>query len=201
MDKGLLVVVSGPSGAGKGTVMGRLITGGGYALSVSATTRSPREGEKDGINYFFKTRDEFEKMIADNEFLEYAEFCGNYYGTPAPYVQKMLDEGKNVILEIEVKGAFQVKERCPEAVLVFLAPPSIKELESRLVGRGTETADVIEKRLARALEELDLIDNYDYIVVNDDIDEAVSDIRSIVRAEHRKTARNTDIKNTLKGVE
>ncbi len=201
MDKGLLVVVSGPSGAGKGTVMGRLITGGGYALSVSATTRSPREGEKDGINYFFKTRDEFEKMIADNEFLEYAEFCGNYYGTPAPYVQAMLDEGKNVILEIEVKGAFQVKERCPEAVLVFLAPPSIKELESRLVGRGTETADVIEKRLARALEELDLIDNYDYVVVNDDIDEAVSDIRSIVRAERRKTARNTDIKNTLKGVE
>ncbi len=201
MDKGLLVVVSGPSGAGKGTVMGRLITGGGYALSVSATTRSPREGEKDGINYFFKTRDEFEKMIADNEFLEYAEFCGNYYGTPAPYVQAMLDEGKNVILEIEVKGAFQVKERCPEAVLVFLAPPSIKELESRLVGRGTETVDVIEKRLARALEELDLIDNYDYVVVNDDIDEAVSDIRSIVRAERRKTARNTDIKNTLKGVE
>lgn len=201
MDKGLLVVVSGPSGAGKGTVMSRLITGGGYALSVSATTRSPREGEKDGINYFFKTRDEFEKMIADNEFLEYAEFCGNYYGTPAPYVQTMLDEGKNVILEIEVKGAFQVKERCPEAVLVFLAPPSIKELESRLVGRGTETADVIEKRLARALEELDLIDNYDYVVVNDDIDEAVSDIRSIVRAERRKTARNTDIKNTLKGVE
>lgn len=201
MDKGLLVVVSGPSGAGKGTVMGRLITGGGYALSVSATTRSPREGEKDGINYFFKTRDEFEKMIADNEFLEYAEFCGNYYGTPAPYVQTMLDEGKNVILEIEVKGAFQVKERCPEAVLVFLAPPSIKELKSRLVGRGTETADVIEKRLARALEELDLIDNYDYVVVNDDIDEAVSDIRSIVRAERRKTARNTDIKNTLKGVE
>lgn len=200
MDKGLLVVVSGPSGAGKGTVMGRLITGGGYALSVSATTRSPREGEKDGINYFFKTRDEFEKMIADNEFLEYAEFCGNYYGTPAPYVQAMLDEGKNVILEIEVKGAFQVKERCPEAVLVFLAPPSIKELESRLVGRGTETADVIEKRLARALEELDLIDNYDYVVVNDDTDEAVSDIRSIVRAERRKTARNTDIKNTLKGV-
>lgn len=200
MDKGLLIVVSGPSGAGKGTVMSKLITGGDYALSVSATTRSPREGEKDGVNYFFKTRDEFEKMIANNDFLEYAEFCGNFYGTPMPYVSQKLNEGKNVILEIEVKGAFQVKERCPEAVLIFLAPPSMKELEARLVGRGTETADVIAKRLARALDELDLVDDYDYVVINDDIDEAVSDIRAIVKAESRRVNRNDKVKNILKGV-
>lgn len=201
MDKGLLIVVSGPSGAGKGTVMGKLVTGGDYALSVSATTRSPREGEKDGINYFFKTKEEFEKMIANNDFLEYAEFCDNYYGTPFLYVRQRLDEGKNVILEIEVKGAFQVKERCPEAVLIFLAPPSIKELKSRLTGRGTETADVIEKRLIRAMDELELLDDYDYVVINDDIDQAVRDIRAIVRAERHRTVRNRKIKNIIKGVE
>lgn len=201
MDKGLLIVVSGPSGAGKGTVMNKLIAGGDYALSVSATTRSPREGEQDGINYFFKTREEFEKMIADNEFLEYAEFCGNYYGTPLPYVNQKLDEGKNVILEIEVKGAFQVKEKCPEAVLIFLAPPSMKELEERLVGRGTESPEVIAERLARAMEELDLIDDYDYVVINDDVDEAVADIRSIVKAEQRRAARNIGINKKIKGVD
>lgn len=201
MDKGLLIVVSGPSGAGKGTVMNKLIAGGGYALSVSATTRSPREGEQDGINYFFKTRDEFEKMIADNDFLEYAEFCGNYYGTPLPYVNQKLDEGKNVILEIEVKGAFQVKEKCPEAVLIFLAPPSMKELEERLVGRATESPEVIAERLARAMEELDLIDDYDYVVINDDVDEAVADIRSIVKAEQRRAARNIGINKKIKGVD
>lgn len=201
MDKGLLIVVSGPSGAGKGTVMNKLIAGGDYALSVSATTRSPREGEQDGINYFFKTREEFEKMIADNEFLEYAVFCGNYYGTPLPYVNQKLDEGKNVILEIEVKGAFQVKEKCPEAVLIFLAPPSMKELEERLVGRGTESPEVIAERLARAMEELDLIDDYDYVVINDDVDEAVADIRSIVKAEQRRAARNIGINKKIKGVD
>ncbi len=201
MDKGLLIVVSGPSGAGKGTVMNKLIAGGDYALSVSATTRSPREGEQDGINYFFKTREEFEKMIADNEFLEYARFCGNYYGTPLSYVNQKLDEGKNVILEIEVKGAFQVKEKCPEAVLIFLAPPSMKELEERLVGRGTESPEVIAERLARAMEELDLIDDYDYVVINDDVDEAVADIRSIVKAEQRRAARNIGINKKIKGVD
>lgn len=201
MDKGLLIVVSGPSGAGKGTVMNKLIAGGDYALSVSATTRSPREGEQDGINYFFKTAEEFEKMIADNEFLEYARFCGNYYGTPLSYVNQKLDEGKNVILEIEVKGAFQVKEKCPEAVLIFLAPPSMKELEERLVGRGTESPEVIAERLARAMEELDLIDDYDYVVINDDVDEAVADIRSIVKAEQRRAARNIGINKKIKGVD
>lgn len=201
MDKGLLIVVSGPSGAGKGTVMGRLMQDGGYALSISATTRSPREGEQNGVNYFFKTKTEFEQMIADNDFLEYAEFCGNYYGTPMPYVQQKLDEGKNVILEIEVKGAFQVKERCPDAVLIFLAPPSMQELENRLVGRGTETADVIAKRLARAAEELDLVDDYDYIVINDDVDEAAEDIKAVVRAEHKKLTRNKNIKSIIKGAE
>ncbi len=201
MGKGLLIVISGPSGAGKGTVVGKLISGGDYALSISATTRSPREGEKEGINYFFKTRDEFEEMINKGDFLEYAQFCGNYYGTPLPYVKQMLDEGKNVILEIEVKGAFQVKEKCPEAVLIFLAPPSMKELEDRLIGRGTETPEVVAERLARAMDELDLVDDYDYVVVNDDVDEAVNDIRSIVKAEQRRAARNTGINKKIKGVD
>jgi guanylate kinase len=201
MDKGLLIVVSGPSGAGKGTVMKELMSGGDYALSVSATTRSPREGEVDGENYFFKSREEFEGMIADNEFLEYAEFCGNYYGTPVGYVAKQLDAGKNVILEIEVKGAFQVKERLPEAVLIFLAPPSLNELESRLVGRGTESAEVVAQRLARAEEELELISDYDYIVINDKVENAADDIRAIVKAECRRANRNKDIINIIKGVD
>lgn len=193
MDKGLLIVVSGPSGAGKGTVVGELIKNEGYALSVSATTRSPREGETDGVNYFFKTIDEFKKMIADNDFLEYAEFCGNFYGTPLPYVRQMLDEGKNVILEIEVKGAFQVKRSLPEAVLVFLAPPSLGELENRLRGRGTEAEEVIQRRMKRAAEEMELFAEYDYIVVNTEVEKAVSDIRSIVTAERLKTDRNKNI--------
>lgn len=193
MDKGLLIVVSGPSGAGKGTVVGELIKNKGYALSVSATTRFPREGETDGVNYFFKTVDEFKKMIADNDFLEYAEFCGNFYGTPLPYVRQMLDEGKNVILEIEVKGAFQVKRSLPEAVLVFLAPPSLGELENRLRGRGTEAEEVIQRRMKRAAEEMELFAEYDYIVVNTEVEKAVSDIRSIVTAERLKTDRNKNI--------
>lgn len=186
MRKGLLTVISGPSGAGKGTVVGKLIESGNYALSVSATTRSPREGEKDGVNYYFKTREEFESMIDKGDFLEYAEFCGNYYGTPLPYVRQKMNEGKNIILEIEVKGAFQVKEKAPDAVLIFLAPPSMEELESRLRGRGTETEQVIRERLERAAEEMKLSDSYDYVVVNDTVEDAVEKINAIVNEESLK---------------
>ena len=140
------------------------------------------------------------KIVNPNEAMVLTLF-GNYYGTPLPYVKQMLDEGKNVILEIEVKGAFQVKEKCPEAVLIFLAPPSMKELEDRLIGRGTETPEVVAERLARAMDELDLVDDYDYVVVNDDVDEAVNDIRSIVKAEQRRAARNTGINKKIKGVD
>jgi guanylate kinase len=186
MSKGVLMVISGPSGSGKGTVVSELVKSGNYALSVSATTRSPRDGERDGVSYFFKTRDEFEKMIAGGDFLEYAEFCGNYYGTPLPYVKAQLEAGKNIILEIEVQGAFQVKEKLPEAVLVFLAPPSLEELRARLVGRGTETAEVIEQRMNTAVVELEMQDKYDYVVVNNKVSGAVDDINAIVRAQALK---------------
>lgn len=199
MDKELLIVISGPSGAGKGTVVGELISEGGYALSVSATTRSPRPGEKDGVSYFFKTVDEFKSLIAQNQLLEYAQFCGNYYGTPADYVNKKFSEGNNVILEIEVQGALQVKKNKPDAVLIFMIPPTIEELKNRLVNRGTETDDVIQTRLKRAEEEIELINHYDYIVVNDNISDAVEQIKSIVKAEKLKIQRNTDLINNFKG--
>lgn len=190
MAKGLITVISGPSGAGKGTVVGKLIESGDYALSVSATTRTPREGEKDGVNYHFKTRNEFEQMIDNGDFLEYAEYCSNYYGTPLPYVRQKLEEGKNVILEIEVQGAFQIKEKAPDAVLIFLAPPSMEVLEERLRGRGTESEEVIRTRLEQAKNEVKLVKDYDYIVVNNTVDEAVSDINSILRAETLKVSRS-----------
>ena len=154
MSKGVLTVVSGFSGAGKGTVMKRLIQKyDDYALSISVTTRNPREGERDGIEYFFKTKEEVEAMIENDEFLEYARYVDNYYGTPRFYVEEMLAKGKNVILEIEIQGAMQIKAKNQEAVLVFVTPPSFEELRNRLIGRGTETADVIESRLKRASEE------------------------------------------------
>ena len=168
MSKGVLTVVSGFSGAGKGTVMKRLIQKyDDYALSISVTTRKPREGERDGIEYFFKTKEEVEAMIENDEFLEYARYVDNYYGTPRFYVEEMLAKGKNVILEIEIQGAMQIKAKNPEAVLVFVTPPSFEELRNRLVGRGTETADVIESRLRRASEEAEGMPSYDYILVND----------------------------------
>ena len=154
MNKGILVVVSGFSGAGKGTVMKRLMEKyDDYALSVSATTRKPRPGEEDGREYFFRTRDEFEKLIEEDALLEYARYVENYYGTPRSYVEEQLQAGRNVILEIEIQGAMKIKEKIPEALLVFVTPPTVEELERRLTGRGTETAQVIADRLARAGEE------------------------------------------------
>ncbi|MBR5816819.1 MAG: guanylate kinase, partial [Anaerotignum sp.] len=170
--QGILLIISGPSGSGKGTIVGQLCEKNDFALSISATTRKPREKEEHGVHYFFHTREEFEQMRDRKELLEWAEFCGNYYGTPRNYVTEQLMQGKNVILEIEVQGALLVKEKCPEALLVFVMPPCWEELRSRLVGRGTEDAETIEKRLKIADSELKQAVHYDYILVNDTVEAA-----------------------------
>ena len=167
---GILIVVSGFSGSGKGTIMKELLKRyDNYALSISATTRAPREGETDGREYFFKTREEFEKMIAKEELIEYAEYVNNYYGTPRAYVEEQLTVGKDVILEIEIQGALKVKKKFPDTLLLFVTPPSAEELRKRLIGRGTETMEVIEQRMQRAIEESDGMESYDYYVINDEI--------------------------------
>ena len=193
MSKGVLTVVSGFSGAGKGTVMKRLLEKyENYALSISVTTRKPREGERDGIEYFFRTREEVEAMIQEDQLLEHAEYVGNYYGTPRFYVEDMLSQGKNVILEIEIQGAMKIKEKIPEALLVFVTPPTVEELERRLTGRGTETAQVIADRLARAGEEAKGMGQYDYILVNDTVEECVDHLHQIIVSEHSRAFRNAE---------
>ena len=199
MSKGVLTVVSGFSGAGKGTVMKRLIQKyDDYALSISVTTRKPREGERDGIEYFFKTKEEVETMIENDEFLEYARYVDNYYGTPRFYVEEMLAKGKNVILEIEIQGAMEIKAKNQEAVLVFVTPPSFEELRNRLIGRGTETADVIESRLKRASEEAEGMPSYDYILVNDQVEDCVDRLHQIILSERAKAQRNEEFINTIR---
>ena len=189
MNRGKLVIVSGFSGAGKGTVMNALVSGSDrYALSVSATTRQPREGEKEGISYFFKTKDAFEEMIKNDELLEYACYVDNYYGTPKAFVESMRDAGKDVLLEIEIQGAMKVKEKCPDAVLIFITTKDAKTLRDRLTGRGTETEDVINKRMARAAQEALGVENYDYIVVNDILEDCVETVDRIVQSEHNRTS-------------
>ncbi|MFC0473118.1 guanylate kinase [Halalkalibacter kiskunsagensis] len=189
-EKGLLLVLSGPAGVGKGTVCAALRQEDtSVQYSVSATTRSPRGGEKDGVNYFFKTREQFEKMIEQDQLLEWAEYVGNYYGTPIEYVKKTIESGQDIILEIEVQGALKVKERFPEGVFIFLMPPSLAELRSRIVGRGTETEDIINKRMTVAREEIEMMKKYDYVVENDQVHLAVERIKSIVTAEHCKRER------------
>jgi len=189
----LLLVVSGPSGVGKGTICKEYLSKyDDCALSVSATTRAPRDGEVDGVSYFFLSHEEFRKKIDAGGFLEHAVFCDNYYGTPKDAVMKQLDEGKNVILEIEVQGALQVRSHYPEAVFIFVIPPSTDELEARLRGRGTETDDVIAKRLERSKAEFKYIDKYNYVLVNDTIDAAVARLNSIIEAEKCIMARNYD---------
>ena len=194
MSKGILMVVSGPSGCGKGTVLAEILKSDRIFYSVSATTRSPRPGETDGVNYYFLTKEKFEEMIAGDGMLEYASYCGNYYGTPRKPVEDMLEKGCHVILEIEVQGAMKIKEKCPDAVFIFILPPSLKELRRRLEKRGTESEEVIEKRLGEAAGEISQAYKYDYAVVNGELSEAVEDLCSIIRAEELKTA---EIKNTI----
>ena len=179
---GLLIVVSGFSGVGKGTLMKELLKRypEEYALSVSATSRKPREGETDGREYFFKTREEFEELIRNDELVEYAVYNGNYYGTPKAYVEKMRSEGKNVILEIEMQGGMQIKAKFPDTLLLYVIPPSAEELKKRLTGRGTETAEEISKRLRRAVEETEYITKYDAITVNDDFETCVNELHKLI---------------------
>lgn len=194
MNKGILIVLSGFSGAGKGTLMKELMkTYDNYALSISMTTRNPRPGEVDGREYFFSTRETFEEKIAQNGLIEYAEYCGNYYGTPRDYVEEQLAKGKDVILEIEIQGMRKVKQMFPEMLPLFVTPPSAAELERRLRGRGTETEEVIKSRLLRAAGEADGVEDYEYIVINDDLQTCVSQIHGIVQAAKSATARNTQL--------
>ncbi|MDO4297645.1 MAG: guanylate kinase [Lachnospiraceae bacterium] len=191
--KGILVVVSGFSGVGKGTLM-KLLTEryGHYALSISATTRTPREGEVDGREYFFKSRDEFETLIAEDRLIEYAEYCGNYYGTPRDYVEDQMEQGRDVVLEIEIQGALKVKQKYPETLLLFVMPPDAETLASRLRGRGSETEDVIHSRLARAVQEAEGVEQYDYMIINDVLDESVEKLHYLIESQHYKINRNLD---------
>lgn len=192
--RGLLIVLSGPSGVGKGTVRAAIFSKGEqkFVYSISATTRLPRTGETDGVDYFFKTREEFEQMIQNKQLLEYAEYVGNYYGTPLEYVENTLAKGKDVFLEIDVQGAIQVRDLMPDGVFIFLTPPDLNELESRIVNRGTDSDDVIAKRMKTAREELELMKYYDYSVVNDTVDNAVQKIEAIIQTEHLRIVRNLD---------
>lgn len=199
MNKGVLTVVSGFSGSGKGTIMKALLKKyDKYALSISATTRSPREGERNGREYFFKTKEEFQRLIEEDQLIEYAQYVENYYGTPREYVERCLDDGKDVILEIEVQGARKVKEKIPEAVLIFVTPPSAEELRARLVGRGTESMEVIESRLSRANEEAVVMPDYDYLLVNDDLEQCVEAMHGIIQAERCKMRRNETFQRKIK---
>ena len=188
MEKGVLLIVSGLSGAGKGTICKRLMEKyPDFELSISATTRDPRPGEIHGREYFFISKEEFEERIAKDRLLEFARYVDNYYGTPKEWVEEQLSSGKNVILEIELQGAFQVREKIPGAVLIFIMPPSMEELERRLRGRGSETEEQIQKRLARAQEEMEFIDQYDYVIVNEEVEKSVDMLYDIVRCEKQKT--------------
>ncbi len=206
-NKGILTVLSGFSGAGKGTIMKELIGRYPYFLSVSATTRKPRVGEVNGVDYFFHTKETFEQMIEKGELIEWAEYVGNYYGTPKEAVEKQLAEGKDVLLEIEMQGGMLVKKQFPDALLLFVTPPTAEDLKKRLAGRGTETEEEIERRLDHALEEASYMKAYDYIVVNDVLEEAVLSVHSMIQNQHCKVencgeqirAIESDLKQFAKG--
>ena len=199
-QRGILIVFSGFSGSGKGTVMKELMNRYEeyYALSISATTRQPRDGEADGREYFFKTQEEFAKMIEKNELIEYALYVENYYGTPKAYVEEQLEAGKDVILEIEIQGALKIKELFPDTLLMFVTPPDAATLKERLIGRGTEPIDVVNARLSRAFEESLGVEAYDYLIVNDALDACVEEVHSIIRNEHQKVSRNQEFINRIK---
>lgn len=198
-QQGILVVVSGFSGAGKGTLMKALLEKyDNYALSISATTRNPRQGEVHGREYFFLTVEEFENLIEKDQFIEHARYVSNYYGTPRAYVEEKMAEGKDVILEIEIQGALKVKEKFPETLLIFVVPPSAEELKKRLIGRGTETMEVIEQRMKRATEEAEEMDSYDYILVNDELDKAVEDLHNLIQSQHMQASCNLELIKTMK---
>ena len=190
-DRGLLIVFSGPSGVGKGTVRQEIFSTPDHKFeySVSMTTRAQRPGEVDGKDYFFRSREEFEELIRNGQMLEYAEYVGNYYGTPLTYVNETLDKGVDVFLEIEVQGALQVKKKVPDAVFIFLTPPDLNELEERLVGRGTDSEEVIAKRIERAREEIALMSEYDYAIVNDEVPLAAERVKRVIEAEHFRVDR------------
>ncbi|WP_268913027.1 guanylate kinase [Lentilactobacillus sp. SPB1-3] len=189
--RGMLIVLSGPSGVGKGTVRKALFDEPDidFEYSTSMTTRKPRDGEKDGVDYFFVSKEQFEDNIQNGEMLEYAKYVDNYYGTPLKYVNETLESGKDVFLEIEVNGAMQVRANCPDAVFVFLTPPDLMELKHRLIGRGTDDMDVINKRIQTAVSEIRMMRNYDYAVLNDEVNKAVDRIKLIIRSERLKVTR------------
>ena len=199
MDReGILVVISGFAGAGKGTIVkGLMEKYDDYALSVSMTTRQPRPGEEEGKAYFFVDKQKFEETIAAGGLIEYAQYCDNYYGTPKAYVEEQLKKGKDVILEIEIQGALQVRKIYPTALLLFVTPPSAEELRNRLIGRGTETPEVVKKRMDRAAQEADGMGEYDYILVNDTVDKAVSDAHAIITAAHARPSRNAALLKSI----
>ncbi len=198
-QQGILAVVSGFSGAGKGTLMKALLEKyDNYALSISATTRNPREGEVHGREYFFLTVEEFEDLIENDQLIEHARYVSNYYGTPRSYVEEKMAEGKDVILEIEIQGALKVKEKFPETLLVFVVPPSAEELKRRLIGRGTETMEVIEQRMKRATEEAEEMESYDYILVNDDLNKAVEDLHNLIQSQHMQAGCNAELIKNMK---
>ena len=193
-EKGILVVVSGFSGAGKGTIMKNLTQKyDNYALSISATTRKPRPGEEDGKSYFFVSKDRFEEMIDRDELVEYAKYVDNYYGTPRKFVEDCLNEGKDVILEIEIQGALKIKKKFPDSLLIFMAPPSAEELRARLIGRNTEDEATVNKRLSRAIVEAEGVEAYDYILVNADIDTCTEKLHNLIRASHDRAEGHLDL--------
>ena len=198
-QQGILAVVSGFSGAGKGTLMKELLKRyDNYALSISATTRSPREGEADGREYFFISQERFQQMIEEDRLIEYAQYVNHYYGTPKDYVMQQMAQGKDVILEIEIQGALKVKKRFPDVLLLFVTPPSAEELCRRLVGRGTETLEVINARLRRAAEEASGMEAYDYLLINDEIDRCVEEMHNLIQLQHRRTAFHLDFLNQMR---
>ena len=192
--KGLLFIISGPAGSGKGTIVSRVRELAQFDFSVSATTRKPRPAEVDGVHYYFIDKADFEQKIADGEMLEYAQYVGNYYGTPKKPVDDALANGRNIVLDIEVKGALQVKEKMPDAVMIYILPPDYETLLARIRGRGTESEEVIQKRMAEARIEIETFPKYDYVVINDTVEQAATDVLSILHTENMRTMRNLDIK-------